>query len=228
MKLLSSKARVLCAVPLACAIALTGVGPASAIDDQAEHSAPGSTTELVKERSEDAVVYTGGQASVKVLESENSKIESTEPQGAGRYIDCKFKVNNVHGSHHVKGTINGTATVSCKYTGGGTAKVSALGLSYSLIRASPKIKQWGAGMKNNSNKSSISNNRGVSCSEGAGRFQGWGQAVMRPPKGYKLATAPTKKKYGKTTWVGCGKGGNPQTATNDVSEELTVTFAPID
>lgn len=88
MKLLSSKARALCAVPLACAIALTGVGPASAIDDQSVQSAPVSPTELAEERPDDAVVCTEGQALVKVLDSENLKIESTVPQAAGRYIDC--------------------------------------------------------------------------------------------------------------------------------------------
>lgn len=222
----SAKSKALFAIPLACVIAFTGIGPASADDGQAELSLPGSTSELSEEKSEDAVVYSADQSSVKILDSESPTAESVEPQAAGRYIDCKLGVHIVHGSHHVKGTINGTASVKCKYLKGGKAKVSALGLSYSLIRVSPKNKQWAAGMKNNSNKSLISNNRAVSCSAGAGRFQGWAQAVMRPPKGYKLATAPTKAKYGKSDWVACGKKGNPKSATNDVSEEITVTFAP--
>lgn len=114
------------------------------------------------------------------------------------------------------------------YAGGGKANVSSLGLSYSLIRVSPNNKQWAAGMVKNTNKHTIKNNRGVSCSEGAGRFRGWAEAEMVPPKGYKLATAPTEKKYGKTEWVGCGDKSDPQTSSNDLSEEITVTFAPID
>ncbi len=51
---------------------------------------------------------------------------------------------------------------------------------------------------------------------------------MAPPKGYKLATPPTKKKYGTTEWVACGDKSDPQSSNMEVSEEIVVTFAPID
>jgi hypothetical protein len=224
------RTRALCAVPLACALALISLRPAHANStaNQGEPQSAGSTSTLTEKRSEGAVEYTDGQSSVKILEPDGSKAESASPQAKGRYVGCHLKVHYVHGSHHVKGTINGTVTVNCKYAGGGKASVSSLGLSYSLIRVSPNNKQWAAGMVNNSNKSKIANNRGVPCSEGAGRFQGWAQAEMTPPKGYKMSTPPTKKEYGKTKWVGCGDDGDPQSSSKGVSEEITVTFAPID
>ena len=138
------------------------------------------------------------------------------------YITCNLNVQNVHGSTHVSGTINGVAKVSCDGAAG------ALALHYSLIRVSPNNNQWAAPSKYNSGKKTIQNNRAVACSAGPANFQGWAQGEITPPAGYTLVGSGVSSKYGNMNYVACGSsllaGGDEPTD----SETLTITFARSD
>lgn len=164
-------------------------------------------------------VFSSEAMELPVRPAERTTANAAELAILAPTIRCSLGVHNPHGSHHVRGTINGTANIECK---GGTA--GALKIHYSLIRTSPKPKQWGAEPKSNAKKKTISVNRAVNCSEGPADFRGWAQGEITPPAGYKLDGPVIQKKYGKIVGVACGTTTFMAPADDDLASETTVTF----
>jgi hypothetical protein len=213
--------RLLAFITTALLVATMHTAEASAVSTEA-NEAP-TDVELVQatEIDDETLMFEAGDTTLQVEAADVLQPQEVVPASASRAITCSLGVHNPHPSSHVNGTINGTAKITC------SGKAGSMALSYSLIRVSPKNKQWGAGLKKNTNKSTLSNNRAVSCKEGSGRFQGWAQGVIKPPAGYKLSGPATYSKYGKTIWVGCGNGPKPVSeSTSQIGEEITITFVP--
>jgi hypothetical protein len=165
-------------------------------------------------------VFETDMSKVSVMPAEQSELSSTELAALAPRFNCDLNVQNPHGSHHVSGTINVVAVVTCD------VPAAKLRLALNLIRVSPNNKQWAAvPTATNENKARIQNNRAVSCSEGPGRFQGWGHATLTPPPGYVLSGSPDYKKYGNTVSVACGVARFGALADDDSpAESITFTF----
>lgn len=200
-------------------IAIISIGIITASHILPSHAAYPLGTQLLETSTSDlsnSTISHGSTTIVIASQSETLKNQTVFK----RPISCTLQVNHVHASHHVSDTINGTAKVTCSGNAG------SIQLYYSLIRVTPRNRQWATPIRSNTNKSSLSTNRAVPCSEGPARFQGWSQATITPPKGYVLSGKPDYKKYGKSTWVGCGGTKLPKPVSNDPAETLTVTFVP--
>lgn len=166
-------------------------------------------------------IFESAESTLTVLPSDEPEPSEEELSLMAARITCDLNVQHVHGSTHVKGTINGVARVQCK---GGNAR--RIVLHYSLIRVSPNPQQWGAGSKTADNTNFLQNNRAVSCDE-RGRFRGWAQGVISPPAGYVMDTPATYSKYGDITSVACGvqrslflDDAQPETSGETISVEF--------
>jgi hypothetical protein len=132
-------------------------------------------------------------------------------------IGCGLNVQNVHGSTHVSGTINGVARIDCNGPAG------SLQISYSLIRLQPYT-QWGGPTKTNGGWTFIQTNRAVSCSAGPADFRGWAQGIIAPPPGYTLTGPALTNAYGNISAVACGLSSARTAAADTPNEVLSVTF----
>ncbi|QYM76184.1 hypothetical protein [Leucobacter luti] len=164
------------------------------------------------------VTFESDQTQLTVLPSTAPEPTAAELAAKARYITCNLNVENVHPSAHVSGTINGVAKITCD------AAAGSLTLHYSLIRVSPNNKQWAAPSKSNAGKKTIQNNKGVPCSNGPAKFQGWAQGQLTPPAGYQVLGDATSNKWGKTLQVACGGAKRAAVETPENAETLTVTF----
>ncbi|KGJ71769.1 hypothetical protein GY21_19960 [Cryobacterium roopkundense] len=205
---------------------LTFAAPAVAAEQPADSGggAAESTSETTGvTKADGSTVFNTEQSQLTILPSTGRQPSEARLSVLAASISCNLNVQNVHGSTHVSGTINGVAVISC------TAAAGSLTLHYSLIRVSPNYTQWGAGSKSNAGQKTLQNNRAVSCSEGPGNFQGWAQGVISPPPGYTLVGPATSSKYGNNTGVACGVSqsiaGNSESPS---SETTTVTFVRSD
>lgn len=179
--------------------------------------APPETSEIAAVVKEDGTaVFTGDQARVVVHPAKGPEPSVEELSTLQATITCNLNVQNVHGSTHFAGTINGVAKVTC------TAAVAQLKLHYSLIRVSPNNTQWAAGSVSNTGKATIQNNKAVNCSQGPGQFQGWAQGELVLPPGYVLVGSATESKYGLATQVRCGSV--PVAMLDDASGGVTTSL----
>lgn len=164
-----------------------------------------------------------------VLTSENVELVILEPQGPqpssdqlatmAKNIRCTLNVQNVHGSTHFTGTINGVAKIQC------SGNAAQLKLIYSLIRVSPNGKEWAATQKVKPTTSWLQINRAVSCSEGPGQFRGWAKGFITAPAGYKLEGPAAHSQYGNITSIACGGVNSvPIDSTSTEGTIVTVTF----
>lgn len=165
-------------------------------------------------------VFETDLSKVSILPAEESDLSAAELAALAPAFKCDLNVQNPHGSHHVSGTINVVAVVTCD------VPAAKLRLALNLIRVSPNNRQWAAvPTVVNENKARIQNNRAVSCSEGPGKFQGWGHATLTPPPGYVLSGSPYYKKYGSTVSVACGLARSGALFQDDgPAESIEFTF----
>ena len=158
---------------------------------------------------------------VSVLPAEDANLTASELAAMAPNFKCDLDVQHPHASQHYKGTINVVAVVTCEIP------AAKLRLAVNLIRVSPNNKQWAAvPTKVNQGEKRIQNNAATSCSEGPGKFQGWGWATLTPPPGYVLSGSPDYKKYGSALNVACGVSrAAPATTPNGLpAESIEFTF----
>lgn len=209
-------------ISLVAALALAGV-PSSAASVDADKVAIEAVqrSSVVGVVGEDgSTIFSAEGIEIVVPEVQSAELSSENDSTRAGPIDCTLGVHYPHGSTHVAGTINGVANGTC--TGGA---VTSLKLHYSLVRVSPNNTQWAAPMAENAGKSTIQNNKGVSCTAGPGTFQGWAQLEVVPPPGYYLTTPAVVGTYGEARQVSCG-GSGPLSTGSDISQSMTLTFAP--
>ncbi|MFJ2352680.1 hypothetical protein [Glutamicibacter sp. NPDC087673] len=170
--------------------------------------------------------FTGDESMITVVEETITPSETAATRVLKPIIRCSLDIQYVHGSHHVAGTINGVAVITCK-NAATNKKVNAskLTLHYSLVRTKPNYKQWGAPAVSKTNKPTIRANRAVSCKEGPADFRGWAQGVLVAPPGYKLDGPAKYSAYGKTTGVACGLKASIA-PVGIPAESIELTFVP--
>lgn len=170
-----------------------------------------------------ATTVSTASATLTVLPSTGALPSVAQQRALAPRISCTLNVHRVHPSHHITGTINGVAKVTCV---GGVA--GSIKLAYSLIRESPNTIQWAAGPVTVTNKATAQNNRAVKCDQGPGVFQGWAMGTIAPPAGYELEGPPVAKDYGPSYSVACGATLAGSLDPADVlSSSITVTFVPV-
>lgn len=205
---------------LAAVIALSAtIGTPSLAMEPAQQLAPDQTEITTQFDEAGNQVFSTEATELTILPAEESTFTQAEYALLAPSIRCDLGVHHPHGSHHVTGTINGTASISCS---GGNA--GSLTIHYSLIRTAPNPTQWGGPTESNSGRNYISTNRGVSCKEGPGDFRGWGKSEIKPPPGYVLDTAPTYQKYGSILPIARGAASLSTQSESDLASLMTVTF----
>lgn len=209
-----------CLAILAAVLFSTTIGVASASGSTTAATSPNEIAGVIDGK---ATVFETEQSELTILPATGPQPSDAELSPLAATISCGLNVQNVHSSTHINGTINGVATINCTGTAG------KLTLHYSLIRVSPNPTQWGAPSVTNTGRSSIQNNRAVSCNQGPGTFRGWAQGVIVPPAGYTLVGPATSSGYGNITSVVCGATRfAPGSNASESGETVTVTFVRSD
>jgi hypothetical protein len=170
--------------------------------------------------SEQHALFVAENSSLTVLAPSEAEPISSELELLAASITCSLNVQNVHGSTHVAGTINGIASISC------TRVAGSLQIHYSMIRLSPYA-QWAGPSRTNGGHSSITTNRAIPCSEGRAAFRGWAQGIISPPPGYSLSGPASTNAYGNISYVECRNHTGPYGAdptSMEGSERIAVTF----
>lgn len=149
--------------------------------------------------------------------------ESPVPAHAAPLLTCTLTVNDPHGSTHVSGTINVTATTSCPLP------MTSIYLDVELMRVSPSAKTYFAkpGVTAPAGYATWTQNESTSCSQGPGTFRGWATTSIVPPPGYVLDGSGTYAKYGTTVSVACGAAFAPTSETAGGSTVITIGLTPI-
>lgn len=212
----------------AAAVVLASTGASAAQESPDSVGSPKTVTSSSSlegvEATDGSITFDAGNVEIVVGQESGDELTAEQLALLAPSISCGLDVQWVHGSHHVDGTINGVAVISC------TGNAGSLTLHYSLMRVSPNNTQWGAGSKSNTGKRSLQNNRAVPCSEGPGHFQGWAQGVITPPPGYQLVGPPTYSKYGDSKSILCGATPLRSALDSgpDASESISVMFVRSD
>ena len=164
------------------------------------------------------VALVGGAGVFLLTGAPASAVEST-PSLASYF--CILTVNYPHGSTHVSGTINVTATTTCP------TAMSSIYIDVELQRTSPNPNTWfnGTGITT-SGKTNASDNQATSCSQGPGTFRGWATTTIVPPPGYVLTGSPTDSKWGTAVGVACGLSKSTA-AQGTTSDTVLVEYEPV-
>lgn len=165
-------------------------------------------------------IIVGENISLVVLKASEAEQDPAELGLLAAAIRCDLNVQNVHGSTHVAGTINGIASINC------TGAAGSLQIHYSMIRLSPYA-QWAGPSRTNGGYSSITTNRATSCTEGRANFRGWAQGIIAPPPGYSLTGPAILNAYGNISYVECRGHTGPYSSTAPAIEgsgQISVTF----
>jgi hypothetical protein len=113
----------------------------------------------------------------------SSTTSSTAAAAAAPPIDCTLTINDPHDSHHVNGTVNGTAKVTCS----GGPPMPSIFLSVALFRDGNLLP--GAYNNTGTNVYSWSGNHGVPCV--AGTYVTGSRTRVLAPMGYSPAVWET-------------------------------------
>jgi hypothetical protein len=114
-----------------------------------------------------------------------SSVTLAGAQAAAASILCTLKANNPHDSGHVNGTINTTATATCR--GGNNGNMVSIDVTARLIR-SGVTKATGSGRTTGQNNAGA--NAAVPCKGNSpGSFRGDAGAFILAPPGYRPVNA---------------------------------------
>jgi hypothetical protein len=114
-----------------------------------------------------------------------SSVTLAGQRAAAAVITCALKANNPHHSGHVNGTINTTATATCR--GGNNGNVVSIDVTVQLLRSGVRKN---TGSNRTTGRNNATANTAIPCAGNSpGSFRGEAGAYIVAPPGYRPTSA---------------------------------------